>query len=352
MKRKRITIEDVAESAGVSRQTVSRVLNDRADVAEDTRARVQTAMRELGYSPSLAAQSLPQRQTNIIGLVIPYGPTYLFSDPHLLGFICGVDQIANQRGYNLLLSTARDDGSTGLADAYSMSAFERLTRSRHIDGAIVVETLGSREGIAALVQRGYPVVILGYGAGFPQPHAVHSDDRGGARLAVMHLLSLGHQRIGVISGGTHTLTAMEERLAGCRQALQDHGLTLDPALVAYGDLTPESGVAAAAQLFESPTPPTAIFALNDRMAIGAIHHLQLRDLRVPEQVSVIGFDDVPLAGICSPTLTTVRQPALEMGQQAARLLLELTENGATVLQPIVLPTELIVRGSTSTAQPR
>lgn len=352
MKRKRITIEDVAETAGVSRQTVSRVLNDRADVAEATRARVQAAMQELGYSPSLAAQSLPQQQTNIMGLVIPYSPTYLFSDPHLLGFICGVDQVAHRRGYNLLLSTAQDDGSTGLADTYGLSAFKRLIRSRYVDGAIVVETLNSREGIVTLQQRGYPVVILGYGTDVPQPYAVHSDDRGGARLAIMHLLSLGHQRIGIISGGQQTLAAMEERLAGCRQALNDHGLTLDPTMVAYGDLTPESGAAAAAQLFEHPTPPTAIFALNDRMAMGAMRHLQQRGLQVPEQVSVIGFDDIPLTNMCHPPLTTVRQPALEMGQQAARLLLELVENGITLSQAIVLPTELIVRGSTGPSPSR
>lgn len=347
MKHKRVTIEDVAELAGVSRQTVSRVLNDRADVAEETRARIQSAIQALGYSPSLAARSLPQQRTHIIGLVIPYGPTYLFSDPHLLGFICGVDQIANQRGYNLLLSTARDDGTGALSDVYGLSAFERLISTRHIDGAVVVETLNSRQGISTLRQHGYPVVILGYGTGIEQPYTVHSDDRGGARLAIMHLLSLGHQRLGIISGGERTLTAMEERLAGCRQALAEHGLTLDPAQVAYGDLTPESGMAATSRLLDSAIPPTAIFALNDRMAIGAIQYLHQQGISVPGQLSVIGFDDIPQASICTPALTTVRQPALEMGRQAGRLLLELLENDAALLQPIVLPAELIVRGSTA-----
>lgn len=352
MKRKRITIEDVADLAGVSRQTVSRVLNGRSDVAEETRARIQSAMQALGYSPSLAARSLPHQQTHIIGLVIPYGPTYLFSDPHLLGFISGVDQIANQRGYNLLLSTAHDDGTGALSDVYGLSAFERLINTRHIDGAVVVETLNSRKGIDMLHHHTCPTVILGYGMGSQQTYSVHSDDRGGARLAVMHLLSLGHQHIGIISGGERTLCAMEERLAGCRQALEEHGLALDPALVSYGDLTPESGAAATARLLTGSTPPTAIFALNDRMAIGSIRYLTQHGWRVPQQISVIGFDDIPLASICSPDLTTVRQPAMEMGQQAARLLLELIENDATLMQPIVLPTELVVRASTSAISPR
>ncbi|MBN1920709.1 MAG: LacI family DNA-binding transcriptional regulator [Anaerolineae bacterium] len=352
MKQKRITIEDVARLGGVSRQTVSRVLNGRADVAEETRVRIQSAMQELGYSPSLSARSLPQRRMNIIGLVIPYGPTYLFSDPHLLGFICGVDQIANQRGYNLLLSTARDDGTGALSDVYGLSAFERLINTRHIDGAVVVETLNSREGIKMLNHHAYPAVILGYGTGLQSAYAVHSDDRGGARLAVMHLLSLGHQHIGIISGGEQTLSAMEERLAGCQQALAEHGLKLDPALVAYGDLTPESGAAATARLLAQATPPTAIFALNDRMAIGCIQYLTQEGWSIPRHISVIGFDDIPLASMCTPNLTTVRQPALEMGRQAARLLLELIENDTALLQPIVLPAELIVRGSTGAISPR
>jgi DNA-binding LacI/PurR family transcriptional regulator len=354
MKRKRITIKDVAAHAGVSHQTVSRVLNAKDGVSEDTRCRVQEAITELGYHPNLAARGLSKQRTYCIGLVVPYSPDYLFSDPHLLQFICGVDHIASQRGFNLLLSTSQDGHPTPTLKATpqeNLSAYERLVRAVHVDGVIVVETIASHTGIELLDSHGYPWVTLGYGIGRRASQAVHADDRGGARQATMHLLSLGHRRIGVISGPVHGLVAIEERLAGCRQALEDHDLALDPKLLVHGDYTLRSGYQAAQLLMAVQPPPTAIFALNDRMALGAIRYLSAHGWRVPEDISVVGFDDIPfddipIAEVFDPSLTTVRQPALEMGHQAARLLFDLIEGHAPATEPIVLPTELVVRSST------
>ncbi|MFP4344652.1 MAG: LacI family DNA-binding transcriptional regulator [Anaerolineales bacterium] len=349
MTKKRVTIQDVAAAVGVSRQTVSRVINSKGDVAEETRQRVLKVIDSLGYRPNLAARGLTNHRTHTMGLVIPYTPDYFFYDPHLMAFMCGVDQVAIQRDYNLLLSTAPQDPSDPRGSQSELLAYERLVQAGYVDGVVVVELLSSRRGIQLLEEYEIPWVALGYGVGTDPTRAVHADDRGGARQAMLYLLGLGHERIGIISHHGQSLTAIEERLDGCRQALADHRLEIDPELIVSGDLTLESGIEATEQLLSSAGPPTAIFALNDRMALGALQCLQSHGRRVPEEVSVVGFDDVPIARIYHPALTTVRQPSLEMGHQAARLLFDFIENQAVLSQPMILPTELIVRASTGPA---
>lgn len=342
MTKKRVTIQDVATAVGVSRQTVSRVINHKGDVADDTRQRVLEAIENLGYRPNLAARGLTNHRTHTVGLIIPYTPEYFFYDPHLMAFMCGVDQVAIQRDYNLLLSTAQQHSTN------TEMAYERLIQAGYVDGVVVVEILSSQRGIELLEEYDIPWVALGYGTQTDQTRAVHADDRGGARQATMHLLSLGHRRIGVISHD-QSLTAIAERLSGCRQALTDHDLTLTPDLIVEGDLTLESGMRAAERMMSLHQPPTAIFALNDRMAIGALQYLRSQGWQVPQEISVVGFDDVPVARLYQPPLTTVRQPSLEMGQQAARLLFEILENQNSLSQPVALPTELVVRDSTGHA---
>ncbi len=347
MKHKRVTLQDVAEQAGVSRQTVSRVINNKDGVADETRARIQETIDVMGYRPNLAARGLTQQRTHIVGLVIPYSPQYLFNDPHLLKQMSAVDQMLGLRGYTLLLTTAISDGFLSDAHKQEQSAFERLVGTGYVDGVIICETPHASVGIKLLNQSDYPWVMLGYHRDESEDaYAVHADDRGGARQAIMHLLSLGHQRIGIISGPEQSICAVDERLAGCHIALEEHRLELDPALVTHGDFTVESGAQAAAQLMRRTQPPSAIFALNDRMAIGAMQYVQAQGLRVPQDVSIIGFDDVPISKMCNPKLTTIRQPAQEMGKQAARLLFDLMDDQSMLPQPVVLPTELIVRDST------
>ena len=345
MKRKRVTIKDVAAYADVSRQTVSRVINKKGNVADETRQRVQQAITELDYHPNPAARGLVHSRTNSIGLVAPYTSDVFFSDPHLLRFMCGVDHVAGQRNVSLVLSTGQlcDENETTQPD--ELTAYKRLTRAGYVDGAIVIETIATQEGIALLEQLGYPWVTLGYSETTTNgTRVVHADDYGGARQAMMHLLSLGHRRIGIINGTDQAPTAFRKRLIGCRQAMADHGLTLDAELIIEGNLTPESGYQAMIRLMAIQPHPTAIFALNDRMATGVLRYLTEHAIPTPQHISVVGFDDIPTAEIAS--LTTVRQPALEMGHQAARLLFDLMEERTLPNQPIVLPTELIVRGST------
>lgn len=343
-KRKQVTLIDVAKTAGVSRQTVSRVINEKGNVATETAQRVENVIAELGYQPTPIARGLAQQRTNSIGLVIPYTSDLFFADPHLMRFICGVDHIAGQHNVSLTLATAL--AIPGLASQPTeLSAYQRLINAAYVDGVIVVETATNQAGIALLEENAYPWVMSGYAEGDQRQHTIHADDYGGARQAMMHLLSLGHRHIGLIGAQAHVPKAFEKRMAGCRQTMHDHNLTLNPDLITYGDMSLQSGYRAAMHLMANPTPPTAIFAFNDRMGTGAMKYLQAHGWKIPEQVSVIGFDDIPIAEMMS--LTTVRQPSLDMGHQTTRMLFELIEE-RTAVQEIVLPTELIVRESTIT----
>lgn len=335
--KKRATIKDVAAKAGVSYQTVSRVINNKSDVTAETRRRVQQAIETLNFRPSLAARSLPRRRFFVIGLIIPYEADYLFRDPHLLNQISGIDAESNARDYNVLLSTAGNSDS-------GLEAFKRFIRNQVADGALVIETASSKEGGDLLASQDYPYVSLGYDPSHPDGYFVHSDDRRGAREVTRHLVEKGHRRIGIINGpSTGAVAALEERLIGHQQVLAEAGISFGPELMVYGDYTRLSGQIATEKLLALPNPPTAIFALNDRMAMGAIRALHTANLRVPGDVAVVGFDDIPTAADFSPALTTIRQPSKAIGQMAARMLFQLIDGESVEEKEVTLPAELIVR---------
>ncbi len=337
--KKRATIKDVAARAGVSYQTVSRVINNKPDVTDETRQRVQNAIEDLNFRPNLAARSLPSKRSFVIGLIIPYEADYLFRDPHLLAQISGIDTIANAHDYNVLLSTAGHSTS-------GVEAYQRFIRNQVADGALVVETASNEAGGDLLRTHNYPHVNLGYVIHNNNTCFVHCDDRGGARAATHHLLEKGHHRIGVINGpSVGAIVTMQERLLGHQQALAEAGYTFDSNLMVYGDYTRASGQAATKKLLALPQPPTAIFALNDRMAMGAIRALHAANLRVPDDIAVVGFDDIPAAADFSPALTTVRQPSKTMGQVATEMLFKLIAGEALSQREMILPAELIIRQS-------
>lgn len=336
---KRVTIKDVAAQAGVSHQTVSRVINNQASVTDKTRHKVQQAIEALSFRPNLAARSLPRRRSYVIGLIIPYEARYLFKDPHLLVQISGIDEVANAHGYNLLLSTAGNSNS-------GLEAYERFVRNQVADGALVIETAHHKAGSELLAKQDYPYVILGYDCSDPPAYSVHCDERAGAREATLHLLRKGHHRIGIINGPPlGAVLGLQQRLDGHQQALTEFGLHFDPSLMVYGDYTRPSGQMATEKLLTLPEPPTAIFALNDRMAMGAIHALHAAGRRVPEDVAVAGFDDIPAAADFNPPLTTVSLSSQIKGQVAAEMLLKLIEGEPVDRSEIVLPAHLIVRQS-------
>jgi DNA-binding LacI/PurR family transcriptional regulator len=333
---KKVTIRDIAEKAGVSYQTVSRVLNNRLDVAQETRETVLAIIKDLNYRPSLAARILNQKKTMIMGIIMPFDPEFLAADTHQLQIMCGVNRQASLRDYNTLLSTPRsvDD---------HLSAYNRLLQEHIVDGVIV---LGERDtpGAEYLVEKGYPVVLVGYT--HSNLYSVHSDDQSGAYGLAQHLIALGHRRIGVISGPKENL-AMQARWKGFERAIQDARLDLSQQTLVYGNFTSASGNSATEALMKSSTPPTAIFAFNDRMAMGAIRWLNEHNINVPNDVSVAGFDDIPNAEDFNPALTTVHQHSYDLGQRAGEILIDLIDGKSLRNLEVVLPTYLTIRQSTA-----
>jgi DNA-binding LacI/PurR family transcriptional regulator len=334
------TIDEVAERAGVSRGTVSKVLSGMYYASARTRAKVEQAAAELGYRPNLAARALSKGRTFVLGLLIPYDPDQLFADPHVLDIIRGVEAAANERDYNVLLSTAhRPNDPT--------SAYSRVLRSRYVDGMIVIEGPNMEAIAEQLRQQPSPWVVSGYGVSGSDAPCVHADDAAITAELIEHLIQLGHRRFGVI-GAEQRLGAFDRRMRGFHQALHAHSMYGDPALVAAGDMSVESGYRAAAQLLDRPDRPTAIWAINDRMALGALHYARDHRLRVPADVSIAGFDDIPSAALSMPPLTTIRLPSYREGHQAADLLFAMMD-GQDVPREELVPTDVIIRESTGPA---
>ena len=342
-----VTIYQVAAEAGVSIGTVSRVLSNPAKVSEATRTRVLKAIEDLNYAPSMAARGLTKGNTHIVGLLVPYTPAQLFDDPHLLNCIQGIEEALNENDWNLLLATATREHDPS-------SSYDRLLRSRYIDGAVVIETRES-EAVSLhsqLEQQHFPWVVLGYPVGIIPCHAIHSDDFQGAQAMTQHLIKLGHTRIGVISADPRPI-GFEERLRGHKQILTYHGLPFDENMLVYGNMTIESGYQAAEQLFgrKQEDQPTAIFALNDRMALGAIQWVQEHGLKVPQDISIVGFDDISDAVRATPKLTTVRQSSRQIGYDAVKLLFQLIKGEKPPIR-MVIGVELMVRDSSGPAPNR
>jgi LacI family transcriptional regulator len=333
--KRKITIRDVAEHAGTSYQTVSRVINGSDNVAAETRIRIEKAIEALNYRPSVAARALNNNRTNVIAVASPFDSDNLFEDPNLLQVLHGIDREAARYDYSVLISTLRSVDDT-------LSPYRRLLTRQLADGVIVGGETVDEDGIRLVIERGYPVVIVGYNQlGVP---CVHADDETGAYEATRYLLSLGHQRIAVISG-RRDLLAVKARQRGFDRALQEAGVSGDPTLLAEGDFTIRSGYRAMTELGPRLGEFTALFAFTDRMAIGAMGWLGEHGVSVPDDLSIVGFDDINTAELQNPSLTTVRIHSQMLGQKAAELLFGLLTEGAISDSVIVLPTELIIRES-------
>ncbi|GAB4436059.1 MAG: LacI family DNA-binding transcriptional regulator [Anaerolineae bacterium] len=315
------------------------MLSNTPYVSGETRARVLQVVAELDYVPNQVARALSKGRTHIVGVVIPFASAYLFDDPHLILFIRGVEEVLREREYALLLFTA-----TSVEDA--ASAYRRLIRTRFVDGAIAGGVLHDESIRQELRRQRYPVVALGYYGPDGGANTIHVNDRHGARALVEHLIELGHRRIGLITCQV-AQRAVSERVAGYNDALEVQAIASDETLIASGDYTFQSGYAAAQTLLDRRSDLTAIFAVNDRMAMGAIRALRERGVRVPEDVSVVGFDDIPDAAHFDPPLTTVRQPSLDMGRLAARNLLALVDGEVACFDAIELAAELMIRASSA-----
>jgi len=337
---RRITIKDVAKKAGISYQTVSRVINDKPDVAAETRQRVLKVIDELNYRPSMAATSRANPKTHIIAMAIsPYNEFLLFEgDPHLLRIIHGIDQALLARNYSLLLTTIHYTNNAKIES--------RLLDRQLADGVIIRLSMKDRgETAKLLAEKGYPVVVLGYSE-HPDIPAIRSDDEHGGFTQTQHLLALGHLKIGIISGPTDD-PATNKRLEGHKRAMSTSGFDPSSSPIVYGDYTDESGYRAVAKLYKKHPETTAIEEFSDMMAIGAIRWLNEQGIKIPEEISIVGYDDIPAAQRQAVPLTTIRIPSFDEGQQAAKVAFDLLEDRPLISPKSILPVHLITRKSTA-----
>lgn len=327
-----VTIYEVAREAGVSTATVSRVINDRRHVREATRQRVEAAMDRLGYVANRQARGLAGGRSRVIGLLVHELGTSYFTQ-----IIRGIDDAAAGIGYDLMLYT-----SHARREAEARHAAE-MARGP-VDGMIFVFAVDPSQYVDTLRRQGMPFVLLDHSQDLPGVTFIAAANRSGARKAIDHLIDLGHQRIGFITGKPG-VNSTRERLAGYRDALRAADIEFDEALVLSGDFLEAQGYAATQKLLVLEPRPTAIFTSADTAAFGAIKAIRDAGLSVPGDISVVGFDDIPEASLVMPPLTTVHQPLLEMGATAVRHLQRLMDEPDTAPCRAELQTELVVRES-------
>ncbi|HWD42727.1 MAG TPA: LacI family DNA-binding transcriptional regulator [Actinomycetota bacterium] len=330
------TLEQVAALAGVSRATVSRVVNGSPKVSPLVRAQVERAVAKLGYVPNRAARSLVTRRADSVALVASEPHARFFSEPFFAGMVRGVSAALAETGVQLLLLIAQ-----GRSDRQRL---QRYVVGGHVDGVLLASLHGDDPLPGALERAGVPAVLVGRPADLVPASYVDADNRGGAGKAVEHLVRRGRRRIATITGPLDMEVGLD-RLEGYRDGLAAAGLAAGQALVETGDFTEEGGAAAMARLLARPGPPVdAVFAASDLMAAGALRALRAAGRRVPEDVAVVGFEDSAVARYAQPPLTTVRQPIEEMGRQATRMLLAKIA-GETGGMHLILDVDLVVRAS-------
>lgn len=329
--RNRPTIVQVAERAGVSKSLVSLVMRESPHVSDASRRAVLAAAAELGYRPNTVARSLVQQRSFVIGLMVSD-----LSNPFFTDLIHGASQNATEHGYSALVNTGYRD-----SDA-EVEAIETLMRMQ-ADGLILAAPVVSSRRLAE-IGRETPTVVTNRGTRSKLVDSVVIDDHRGATLAVDHLVGLGHRRIACITGGSGA--GARNRVNGYEHSMQDHGLA-DHLQVVDGSYTEEGGVLGAEKLLGSEVRPTAVLAPNDIAAVGALEVFESAGFSVPEDISLVGFDDTFLAGMGHVALTTVRQDAEEIGRTAIDLLRERIDDGRTEVRHLVLPPTLTVRATTA-----
>jgi LacI family transcriptional regulator len=328
----RVTVRQVALRAGVSTATVSRALAGFSHVADDLRQRVLDAARALDYRPNRAARSLRSRRSLTVGVLVPD-----VQNPFFTGILRGLEAVLEGDGFTFLLGNS--DGRPERERLYIDTM-----RDEGVAGFIVVPTHGDLEPYRLLQSRGVPIVTIDRSAPGLKADQVTVTNREGVRGAVHHLVALGHRRIGFI-GGPARVDVARERAAGYEQAMGEHHIDVDPTLVQPGDFQQTGGYRGMQALLETAERPTAVFVANNLMTLGALQALHEHDVRIPHQVALIGFDDMPWATSLQPPLTAVAQPTNEIGVAAAQLLVARLRDPDRPFRRVVLETQLIVRGS-------
>ncbi len=325
-------IKDVAKKAGVSPATVSRVINDKPYVADAVRDRVLDAIRELQYHPNRVAQRLRAAKSHLVGVLLSD-----IRNPFYTMALEGIEQILSEQGLSVLIcnSATRPEREND---------FITLLLAEEVAGIIISPTREQSDALAKAVKSGVPVVVIDRRMTRPVTDVVLADNQYGARLAVQHFVEQGHRRIAIL-GGPQYLTSGRERYQGYLQALGEAGLPLDESLIRFGDYQMESGYNLTRDLIAKAELPFALFVANNLMTIGALNAIHEAGLNIPNDIAVIGFDDLPWAVSLTPALTTVQQPALQIGIHAAELLINRMAFPSRPARTVVLNTELIVRAS-------
>jgi LacI family transcriptional regulator len=328
-KKRTVTIQDVAKTAGVSVSTVSRVLNGKVDVASDTQDRILSVIDDLGFTTNLAARSMRSHKKNLVGLIMPD-----IAYPFAIEVMKGVNRAIAESEFDLLVYTTGDVRKSGRA--FHEQKYVSLLTNSISDGVVIVAPVAGEFNIDA------PIVSIDPLASNPNYPAVHATNYVGATNAMDYLLSLGHKRIGFISGRAE-LESSNRRLKGYMESLEKAGLPIDAKLIASGDYTTETGVSGARQLLALDKPPTAIFASNDQMAMGVFQVAEELGMRIPDDLSVVGFDNITESKYMG--LTTVDQFISEMGYVATQMLIKLINGAPLEDQTYRMQTQLVVRSS-------
>jgi LacI family transcriptional regulator len=317
---------------------VSIVLNDvqGIQISEETRKRVVAVAQKLDYVPDAAARALASRRAQIIGLVLTRSPHHIASDAFLTQILDGLINVIHRHGMRLLIDIIEPE--------HQKEAYLQLVRAKHIDGVILSGPRFDDRALQALEDDGFPAVLMGQLPG-TNLSSVDVDNRSAARVAVEHLLNLGHKQIACITNAPTLYTAADERLNGYREALESKGLPYDEDFVRYGDFSIGSGYQQMVDLISCGVLFTAAFVASDEVALGAKAALREAGMKIPEDVALVGFDDLPMAYYTDPPLTTIHLPAVELAQQASELLLQLLKGHRVTKRKIILDTQLVVRKS-------
>jgi DNA-binding LacI/PurR family transcriptional regulator len=328
------TIYDVAQLAGVSIATVSKVLNRNGKISEQTRERITKIMADMGYFPNLVASALSSKKTYMIGLLLPD-----ISNPYFAELARHIEDRAHELGYNIVICNTDNRLD-------KESEYLTFLQQKGVDGILLSTGLAHPHSLELLLERKLPIVLISREVPQAVVNTVIVDDYMGGYLATSHLLQLGHRDIAIIVESMD-LASSRGRLKGYRSALQEYEIPYQEKWVTVSDFTIASGMEAAGRLMDGPGRPTAVFANNDLLAIGTIQAARARGIAVPDQLSVVGFDNTFLATVIDPSLTTVGQPIRELGRQAVDLLHKQIVGDEQAKQRIVLLPELVVRSSTA-----
>lgn len=327
-------LEDVAREAGVSKSVAGRALGNYGSVSEEVRKRVLNVAKKIGYEPNQIARSLKTKRTHTIGVVISDITTYFFTS-----VVRGIADVASQSGYGLVLCNTDEDPE-------KENKYLKVLVGRSVDG-LIISVSGKNTYLKKLVRAGLPVVLLDRRVEDLETTQLVVDNESGAYEAVTHLIRLGHRRIGIINGLANIQTT-EERFNGYKRALQDNHIQLDPQLIKYGDFKMTKAKEVTKEFLDMKNSPTALFVGNEAMITGVLLALKERNINIPDQIAIVGFDDPVWGSLLNPPLTAVSQPAYSMGTMACQTLLQkINKQGGEriLLEELVLKPKLIVRSS-------